>query len=161
MAGNFTVTKQEGYGLQSAEYAPVSYLQAQVKFYRLIQGREGRGHTVSGHLKHQYDMVNLTKLARGNLDGVPTLIVVTTGMRGLCGFFPQIVHEDDKPVEITDYGNPTLAELQAVHDHAYEAYIAVSMILSLDRSIYGKLMEDLSKSYSMGTYQYPRTCAKM
>ena len=35
------------------------------------------------------------------------------------------------------------------------------MFLILDRSIYGKLTEDLSSSYSMGIDQYPRTRAKM
>ena len=35
------------------------------------------------------------------------------------------------------------------------------MILSPDRSIYGKLIEDLSNSYSMGTYHYPYMCTNM
>ena len=76
-------------------------------------------------------------------------------------FFLQILHKDDKPADITDYINPTLAECQAINDHTYEAYLAVSMFLSLGRSIYGKLIGDLSNSYSMRTYQYPWTRANM
>ena len=37
----------------------------------------------------------------------------------------------------------------------------MSMILSLDRSIYGKPIKDLSKYYSMGTNQYSWTRTKM
>ena len=37
----------------------------------------------------------------------------------------------------------------------------MSMILSLDRSIYGKPIKDLSKYYSMGNNQYPWTRTKM
>ena len=81
------------------------------------------------------------------MDGVPASIVATPGMCGLYGFFLQSTHKYDKPAEITDYANPALAECQAVHNHAYEAYLVVSIILSLDCSIYGKLIEDLLKSY--------------
>ena len=35
------------------------------------------------------------------------------------------------------------------------------MILSLERSIYGKLIEELLNSYSMGTDQYPWNLNKM
>ena len=105
-------------------------------------------------------MVDLTEHAEGKLDGVITSIVATPDMRGLCGFFLNILHEDDNPDEIDDFGNPTLGECQAIHDHTYAVYLAVSMILSLDRSIYGDLIKDLSKSYSMGTDQYPQTCDK-
>ena len=83
------------------------------------------------------------------------------GTRGLCGFFLQSSHEDDDPSDIADYGNPTLAKCQAIHNHTYEAYLAVSTVLSLDHSIYGKLIKDLYSSYSMVTDQYPRTRAKM
>ena len=38
---------------------------------------------------------------------------------------------------------------------------AFSVILILDRSIYGNLIKDLTKSYLMGNYQYPQTRAKM
>ena len=82
-------------------------------------------------------------------------------MSSLCGFFLQSAHEDDKPAKIADYANPTLAECQAIHDYAYEAYLTVSMLLRLYRSIYGKLIKDLLKSYSMGTNQYSKTRAKM
>ena len=75
------------------------------------------------------------------------------GTRGLCGFFLQILHKDDKPANIADYGNPTLAKCQAIHNHTYEAYLTVSTLLSLYRSIYGKLIKDLHSSYSMGTDQ--------
>ena len=64
-------------------------------------------------------------------------------MHSLCGFFLQSTHEDNKPPKISDHKNPTLAEYQVVHDHACEAYLAVSIILILDRSIYWKLIEDL------------------
>ena len=71
------------------------------------------------------------------------------GMRGICGFFLQRLHEDTNPADITDYGNTTLAECQAIHNHTYKVYPAVSIILSLDRSIYGKLVKYVSNSYSM------------
>ena len=99
-------------------------------------------------------MVNLTDRTRGNIYGVPASIVATPGMHSLCGFFLQSAHEDNKPPKISDYKNPTLAEYQVVHDHACEAYLAVSIILILGRSIYWKLIEDLSQSYLMGTNQY-------
>ena len=110
---------------------------------------------------HHSDMVNLTERSGGSLGGVPASIVATLGIRGLCGFFLKSAHEDDKPSNISDYGNPTLAECRSIHYHAYEAYITVSMLLSLDRSIYGKLIEDLSNSYLVGTNHYPHTRAKM
>ena len=77
-------------------------------------------------------MVDMTERARGKLDGVPASIVTTPGMRGLCNFLLQISHEEDNPDEISSYGNPTLAKCQAIHDHHYEVYLAVSIILSLD-----------------------------
>ena len=73
------------------------------------------------HLEHHSNMVNLTKRAGGKIDGVTALIVATSVMNGFCGFFLHIAHEDDKPADISDYANPTLAEYQAVHNHAYEA----------------------------------------
>ena len=82
-------------------------------------------------------------------------------MRGLCGFFLQSSYEDEKPANISDYGNPTLTEYQVIYNRPYNDYLAFSMILSLDRSIYGKIIKELSNSYSMGAYQYPRTPAKM
>ena len=94
----------------------------------------------------------MTEHSTGNLGGVPTLIVATLGMHGLCGLLLQSAHEENKPAEITDYENPTLAEFMAVHNQAYEFYLVVSMILFLDLSIYGKLIKDLSKSYLMRTY---------
>ena len=106
-------------------------------------------------------MVNLTKRFRGKLDGVPALIVATIGMYGLCGFFRQSAHEDYKPSDIADYENPTMAECRAIHSHAYLAYLTVSMLLILDSLIYGKLIKDLWKSYSLGTDQYPRTRTKI
>ena len=83
------------------------------------------------------------------------------GTRGLCGFFLQILHKDDKPANIADYGNPTLAKCQAIHNHIYKAYLAVFMILILERSIYGKIIEELSNYYYIETEQYPWTRAKM
>ena len=106
-------------------------------------------------------MVNINERSGGNLGGVPASIVATLGIRGLCGFFLKSAHEDDKPSNISDYGNPTLAECRSIHYHAYEAYITVSMLLSLDRSIYRKLIEDLSNSYLVDTNHYPHTRAKM
>ena len=95
-------------------------------------------------------MVNLTENVRGKLYSVPSLIVSMPGMRVLCGFFLQSLHEDNKPDNIEDYGNPTLAKCQAIHNHNYKACLAVSMLLSLYRSIYVKLTKYLSKSYYMG-----------
>ena len=106
-------------------------------------------------------MVNLTEHARGNLGGIPASIVATPCIHGLCGFFLQGAHEDDKPSKIYDYVNPTLAEFRSIHDPTYGTYLAVSMLLSIDRSIYGKLIDYLSNSYLMGIYQYPQTCSKM
>ena len=103
------------------------------------------------HLEHHYTIVDLTKCVRGNMDGVPALIVSMPGIRGICGFFIQMLHEDYNTDEIADYANPTLAEYQAIHDHGYEAYLVASIFLSPDHSIYRKMIEDLSNSYSMGT----------
>ena len=89
-------------------------------------------------------MVYLTDRAEGKLDGVPTSIMVTSGMPGLFSFFLQRLHEDDNPSNIANYGNPNLTEYQAIHNHTYEAYHTVSTILSLYRSIYRKLIKDLS-----------------
>ena len=69
------------------------------------------------HLDHHSDMVDMTEHSEGKLDGVPVSIVATPGMRSLCGFFLQSSHEDDKPADIVDYGNSTLAECQAIHNH--------------------------------------------
>ena len=135
--------------------ALVVYHQAQFKFYRLSQGQDGRGHTVSDHLENHSYMVNLTENVGGKLYSVPSLIVSMPGMRSLCGFFLQSLHEENKPDDIDDYGNPTLAKCQAIHNHTNEAYLAVYMLLSLDRSIHGNLIEDLSNSYSMVTDHYP------
>ena len=93
-------------------------------------------------------MVNLTEHARGKLDGVPTSIVATPGMCGLCNLFLQISPKDDNPAKITDYGNTTLYECEAIHDNTYEAHLAVSMILSPYHSIYGKLIGYPLESYS-------------
>ena len=113
------------------------------------------------HLEHHYDMVDMTECAGGKLDGLPESIVSTPGMRGLCRFFLHSSHEDNKPADIADYRNPTLDECQAIHNHTYDAYLAVYMLLSLYLSIYGKLIEDLPNYYSMGIDQYPQTRAKM
>ena len=78
-------------------------------------------------------------------------------MRGLCDFFLQSLHKDDKPANIADYGNPTLDECWSIHNHTYEANLEFSMILSLDQSIYVKLIDDLSNYYSVGIDQYPQT----
>ena len=94
-------------------------------------------------------MVDLIEHAKGKLDGVFASIVATPGMRGHCCFFLQSSQEENKPTDIADYVKPTLTKYQAIHNHTYEAYLKVSMLLSLDRSIYGKLAEDLSDSYSM------------
>ena len=85
----------------------------------------------------------------------------TLGIRGLCGFFLQSFYEYDKPANIAKYWKPTLAECQAIHNHTYKAYLAFFMILILEWSIYSKLTKDLSNLYSMGTYQYPQTRAKI
>ena len=106
-------------------------------------------------------MIDLIERAGGKLDGVLASIVATPVMRGLCVLFLKSSHEDDNPADISDYANPTLSEFQAIHDHTYEAYLVVSILLSLDRSIYGNIIKNLFNSYSMGTYQYPRTCSKM
>ena len=103
----------------------------------------------------------MTKRDGGTLEGVPALIVAMPGMRGLCGLFLQSAHEDDKPAIIPDHMSHTLAKFQSIHNHAYGAYLAVSMLLGLDRSIYGKLIENPFKYYSMVTNQYPRTCSNM
>ena len=58
--GLLNAIDQEGYTIRIAEYAPVTYHQAQVKFYRLIQGRDGHGHTLSNYLEHHFYMVDLT-----------------------------------------------------------------------------------------------------
>ena len=78
-------------------------------------------------------MVGLTKRDGVELDVVPASILATPCMRRLCGFFLQSSHEDDNPADIANYGNPTLAKCQAIHNHTYEAYLTVSMLLSLDR----------------------------
>ena len=96
-------------------------------------------------------MVDITKHAGGKMDGAPTCIVATLVMHGLCGFFFQSAHKDNKPADISDYANPTLAEFQAIYNHTYEAYLVVSMLLSLDISIYGKLIKYFLTSYSMRT----------
>ena len=57
--------------------------------------------------------------------------------------------------------NPTLAECRSIQDRIYKAYLAISIILILDRLIYGNMIEDLLNSYSMGTDQYPQTRSKM
>ena len=106
-------------------------------------------------------MVNISKHSGFDLYGVPALIVARPGMRVLYGFFLQSAHKDDKPSDIVDYTDPALAECQAIHNHAHEAYLAVSIILSLDLSIYGKLIKYLSNSDLMETDQYLRTHAKM
>ena len=85
-------------------------------------------------------MINMTERSGSMLDGVSASIVSTPGMRGLCGFFLQSSHEEDTLSNITDYGNPTLAECQAIHNHTYEAYLAVSIRLILDRLIYSNLI---------------------
>ena len=82
-------------------------------------------------------------------------------MRGLCGFFLQRSHENYKPANIFNYRNPTLAKLQVIHNRTYEAYLAVSMLLSLDHSMYENIIKDLPNSYSMGIDQYPQTRANM
>ena len=82
-------------------------------------------------------------------------------MRCLSRFFLQSLHKDNKPDNIGDYANPTLAKCQANYNHTHEAYLEFSMLLSLDRSIYGKLVEYLSNSYSMGTDHYPQMRANM
>ena len=48
--GLLNVINQEGCRLRSAEYAPVAYHPAQVKFYPLSLGRDGRGHTMFDQL---------------------------------------------------------------------------------------------------------------
>ena len=95
---------------------------------------------MSDHLEHRSNMINMTERSGSMLDGVSASIVSTPGMRGLCGFFLQSSHEEDTPANITDYGNPTLAECQAIHNHTYEAYLAVSIRLILDRLIYSNLI---------------------
>ena len=105
-------------------------------------------------------MVNLTECARDKLDGVPASIVAMPGMCRLCGFFLHISHEDEKPANIANYRNPTLEKCQVVHNHTYKAYLAVSTILILDCSIYGKLIKDLYNSHSMGIDHYPRKHSK-
>ena len=123
------------YVVQSSEYSPVAYHQAQVKLYRLRQVRDFRGHNMSDHLDHHSDMINMTERAGGNLDGIPASIVATPFMLSLCGFFLQISHKYNNPDDITNYWNHTLAECQAIHNHTYEAYLAVSVILILERSV--------------------------
>ena len=76
-------------------------------------------------------MVNIIKRAGDNLDGFPASVLATPVMCGLCRFFLQSPHEDDKPSNIADYANLNLAESQAIHNHAYKAYLAVFMLLSL------------------------------
>ena len=61
------------------------------------------------YLENQSGMVDLTERAGGKLGGFPTLIMDTPGMYILCGFFLQNLHEDNKPEDISNYGNPTLA----------------------------------------------------
>ena len=51
--------EQEGYGIQSAKYALVTYHQVQVKLYCLSQGQDCRGYTVD-HLESYSNMVDLT-----------------------------------------------------------------------------------------------------
>ena len=106
-------------------------------------------------------MVDLTERARVNVDIIPASIVSTPGMSGLCGFFLNSSHEDDKPANIAYYRKPTLDKCQAIHNHIYKAYLAVFMILILERSIYGKIIEELSNYYYIETEQYPWTRAKM
>ena len=59
-------------------------------------------------------MVNLTERVGDKLDGFPSSIMAKPGMRGLCSFFLQSLHEDDAPYDITYYGKPNLAECQAI-----------------------------------------------
>ena len=78
-------------------------------------------------------MVDLTDLDGGKLEGFPASIVATSVIRSLCGFFLLILHKDNNPSNISDYGNPTLAEYQAINNLTYEAYLTVSILFSLDR----------------------------
>ena len=131
----------------------MNYHWAQVKFYHLSHGQDGSGHTVFDHLNNHSDMIDLNERAGGKLDSVTDSIMATPGMRGLWDFFLKSFHEDDKPAGVPNYGNPTLAKCQPIHSHTYKANLTVSMILSLDRSIYGKIVEELYYSYYMGTEQ--------
>ena len=78
------------------------------------------------------------------MDGAPASIVATLGMRGLCGFFLQRTHKDNKPAEISNYVNTTLDECRAIHDYIYETYLAIFLLLIMDQSIYVKLIKNLS-----------------
>ena len=127
--------EQEGYGIRRAKYTPVAYHQEQFKLYQLRQGRAGRSHTMYDHLEHHSDMDDMTEHAAGKLDGVPASIVATPDTRSLCGFFLQILHKDVKPDNISNYGNPILAEFQAINNDDYKSPLIVSTILSLERSI--------------------------
>ena len=44
-----------------------------------------------------------------------------------------------------------------VTSYTREAYLAVNLLLSCDRSIYGKLVEDMGNIYAMGQYKYHQT----
>ena len=39
-----------------------------------------------------------------------------------------------------------------VTDYAREAYLLVSLMMSCDRSVYGKLIEDMENNYTVGQY---------
>ena len=47
-------------------------------------------------------MIDLTKRARGKIDGIPVLVVTIPVKRVFLFFFFEIAHEDNNPVEITN-----------------------------------------------------------
>ena len=76
-------------------------------------------------------------------------------MKGLVDFF------DDEVPKFSDSKALTTTEIPTVTRYSRELYFAVRLLLSCDQSIYIKLVEDMSNSYALSQYKYPRTRPKM
>ena len=57
---------------------------------------------------------------------------------------------DNKATNVTDLKALAAAEIPAVTSYSRKAHLTVSLLLSCDQSIYGKLVEDMGNSYAMG-----------
>ena len=76
-------------------------------------------------------------------------------MKGLIDFFTK------EAPNVSDSKYHTATEIPMVTSYTRETYLTVSLLLSCDCSIYGKLVEEMGNSYTMGKVKHPRTLTNM